>query len=71
MEVDVLLHTFLESEVDGIDRDDVFTCKVLEASCEEGLREVEAGNPEGGGYSLADPLVEKCNAGLQIRHPRS
>ena len=52
------MHTYLELEADVVDGDGVFPGEILRHSSEEGLREVEAGEPEHSWRSVIYPLDE-------------
>ncbi len=53
----VLAARDLELEAETVDRDAVFARVVLRDAGQEGLREVEARDPEDGGRAGGDPLL--------------
>ena len=61
---------YLKRITDGIDSNDMFPGVVLQGSGEEGLREVEARNPEHLGYAVRRPVLHELHSEAQVLHPR-
>mmetsp|Transcript_2699 Transcript_2699/g.7712 ORF Transcript_2699/g.7712 Transcript_2699/m.7712 type:complete len:268 (-) Transcript_2699:1208-2011(-) len=54
---------------DGVDWQLVHACIVLQRAREEGLREEEARDPEGGGLAVVEPVLNEVRALLQVVDP--
>jgi len=60
---------YLEVILQLVNGDLVFTGIVLQGTCEEGLREEEARDPECGRRTLLDPLSEEVDPLIEIIDP--
>ena len=61
-----LLIKELEPKFEVVDRELIRTREVLKDPSEEGLREEEAGDPEGFGFAVHDPVEEHLDLVLKI-----
>lgn len=59
----------LKAEADGVDGQDRAAGVVLQRSCQEGLREEEATDPEHSWNPAGDPVLQETDALQQVGYP--
>lgn len=59
----------LKAEADGVDGQDRAASVVLQCSCQEGLWEEEATDPEHCRNPARDPVLQETGALQQVRYP--
>lgn len=59
----------LKAEAYGVDGEDRVASVVLQRSCQEGLWEEEAADPEHSRDPAGDPVLQETDALQQVRYP--